>query len=210
MKSQNDKLVPKNLMNRFSVGKTSNRNKEQRRWTKSKKSEKNEQKLTKVQVIFFSEIPPLPEPSPGLKEVLERFNGNGENARCRRSQVEVPFLGHKKRSRSKTGHRLNGFMAFRSFYSRSVFDAEYQRQLSSILGSLWKNEPKQDVWNRYAIEYNSRASKEDFIEWLTRVLGLENRSFCDPSTNVVKNNKWQFSSNTQDCSVEDIYYVKSS
>ena len=209
MKSQNDKLVPKNLMNRFSVGKTSTRNKEQRRRSKSRKSERNEQKLTKVQVIFFSDMPPLPEPSPGLKEVLEKFNGNGETARNRRSQVEFPLLGHKKRSRSKAGHRLNGFMAFRSFYSRSVYDADHQRQLSSLLGSLWKNEPKQDVWNRYAIEYNSRASKEDFIEWLTRVLGLE-QGICDPSTNVVKNSKWQFSSNTQDCSVEDIYYVKSS
>lgn len=207
MKSQDSKLVPKNLMNRFSVGKSSTKNKEQRKRLKNRKSERTEQRLTKVQVIFFSELPPLPEPSPGLQDVLERYNEK------RGSDCSGQFLfscsNHKRKSRSKTGHRLNGFMAFRSFYSRSVFDVEHQRQLSSILGSLWKNEPRQDVWNRYAIEYNSRATKEDFIEWLTRTLGLEVLSLSNPSTNIVKNNKWQFSSNTQDCSVEDIYYVKS-
>ena len=209
MTSEVAKVIPKRFTSRFTVSKTGKR---------SNSNIKNEaidigrqRKVKSMQVVFFTELPSLPTPSIDLQEILIRFNQATRNCAGDSSwgsqlfDMKVPT--RKSRIRCKKTRCLNGFMAFRSFYSRSIYNVEHQRELSTLLGKLWKNEPNKAIWNRYAIEYNSQAINQDFVDWLFKALGLEVETFPIPYTSTVRNESWTFSSLNNENAVEDIYYI---
>lgn len=210
MTGGNAKVVPKRFTSKFSVcrtNKTYNTNIKKEEIIPEQTSE-----LQSLHMFFFSDLPSLPFPSTDLQDVLVKYNQMNDGG----SYVDSLFnpLSIKKKSRrcklrSNKTKCLNGFLAFRSFYSRSIFNVDHQRQLSSLLGKLWRKEPNQEVWNRYAIEYNNQASNQDFVGWLCMALGLQLRNIEFPFINKVKNEKWLFSSRNNDNAVEDIYYVNS-
>lgn len=209
MTSEVAKVIPKRFTSRFSISKTGKRS------ISNVKNEtinmRRQRQVKSMQVVFFTELPSLPTPSLDLQEILVKFKqatGSFPGDTLWESEMfdmKIPI--RKNRNRCKKTRCLNGFMAFRSFYSRSISNVEHQRELSSLLGKLWKNEPNKAIWNRYAIEYNSQAINQDFVDWLFKALGLELQAFSFPCTSTVKNESWTFSSRNNENAVEDIYYV---
>lgn len=201
------RVIPKRFTSRFSVSKTGKRTNDLK---KEDIDTRLQRKVKSMQVVFFTELPSLPTPSMDLQEILVSFNhvkGNGVDEALWDSVFNTRMSTRKNRHRCKKRRCLNGFMAFRSFYSRSISNVEHQRQLSKLLGKLWKNEPNKAIWNRYAIEYNSQAVNQDFVDWLFGALGLKLQSFTFPCTNTVKNKDWKFSSRNNENAVEDVYYI---
>ncbi|CCE86960.1 Piso0_005485 [Millerozyma farinosa CBS 7064] len=215
MTSKRTKTVPKNLTSRFAVS-GSNVCMDRRNRAAAPRSSFASDKLSSSSILFLTELPSLPSPSLELKNILLNFSS--ANNEFDNDEWDFFGLGSDNKSPKKTTPRrykpkarrtrnLNGFMAFRSFYSRSISNVEHQRQLSSLLGSLWQTEPNKNIWNRYAIEYNTRATNQDFVEWLCKALSLPLDVFSIPSTSTVKNNKWLFTSNNNYNAVEDVYYA---
>ncbi|KAK7205121.1 hypothetical protein BZA70DRAFT_174026 [Myxozyma melibiosi] len=60
---------------------------------------------------------------------------------------------------------INGFIGFRTFYSRMFLNLHQQR-LSSVLAKVWATYENKDFWNKYAALYGSEPRKESFTEWL--------------------------------------------
>ncbi|CUM68277.1 uncharacterized protein PRCAT00005999001 [Priceomyces carsonii] len=211
----NSKHVPKGLTSRF---KAKQLGLKLHRLQSYRQSQDQKRLLTQYnsseQIFSLSEIPFLPIPSDDLKSLLLEFNN-----------INVPVsLGNetitKRANRRASRHlknmkikKINGFIAFRSFYSRLITNPDHQRQLSVLLGKLWVNEPNRATWNRYAIEYNallgnSRGQYKPFVEWLCDTLHLNGEEKVEETyTNVVSNITWEFSSRCQDNKVEDVYFT---
>ncbi|CCE85849.1 Piso0_005485 [Millerozyma farinosa CBS 7064] len=215
MTSKRTKTVPKNLTSRFAVS-SSNVCMNRRSSAAAQCESFASDKLSSSSILFLTELPSLPSPSLELKNILLNFssaNHDFDNDEWDFFGLGLDSKGHKKttsrryKPKGRRTRSLNGFMAFRSFYSRSISNVEHQRQLSSLLGSLWQTEPNKNIWNRYAIEYNTRATNQDFVEWLCKALSLPLDVFSIPSTSTVKNNKWLFTSNNNYNAVEDVYYA---
>lgn len=68
---------------------------------------------------------------------------------------------------------LNGFMAFRSFYTQHISAPTSQRELSTALSKAWsQDENLKNIWTRYAADYNSQSCKNGnvpFVSWLTNI-----------------------------------------
>lgn len=204
MTSEVKKVVPKRFTSRFTVSKTVRKINGK---GKVEPIDRAKSRNKSVQVVFFSDFPSLPTPSMDLQKILVKFNQDQIEGNLWKSNTNMSL--RKNKSRWKKTRCLNAFIAFRSFYSRSISNVEQQRQLSKLLGELWKNEPNQAIWNRYAIEYNSLSVNQEFVDWLLTALGLDLQSFTIPCTSTVKNENWEFSSRNNENSVEDVYYIGS-
>ncbi|EGW31993.1 uncharacterized protein SPAPADRAFT_71531 [Spathaspora passalidarum NRRL Y-27907] len=115
-------------------------------------------------------LPKLPEPSEELKKVLLRYN----------IVKELAPLQEQKRKKLRPKLKLkpiNSFMAFRSFYTKSISNPEYQRELSCLLAQIWIDEPNKAIWNQYTESYNqyilSSGAKYNFVNWLCKMLDIE-------------------------------------
>lgn len=143
--------------------------------------------------IFQTQVlPELPEPSEYIKDIL---------AACK-TRIKAEPLQSNKRSRRKanTRRRLNGFIAFRAFYSRTVRDSQLQKHLSSLLGKAWKAEINRNVWEIYATLYNETGGDESFLNWLLSRLNLSN-----PTSVLVASRDKMVCRKTVHSKVEDIY-----
>lgn len=136
------------------------------------------------------DLPQLPKPSSELKRVLIQFN-NENLKQCTK---------RKRRLVSKKRGKMNAFMAFRAFYSRCIFSSERQRQLSILLSKFWAKDTDQEVWRRYAHEYNNDNTLEDFIEWLCKALNIKLNDDESPEQ-IISINPY----NPVD--VEDVFFV---
>lgn len=107
-------------------------------------------------------LPPIPLPSQELLQALgelQRLHSIGL-MKCRNKI--------RKRRTSTTGNkisRINGFTAFKSYYSRHA-SAVCQGVVSSMLSKVWLRDRNQDVWDNYALHYRRYQRKEPFCEWL--------------------------------------------
>lgn len=140
-------------------------------------------KLPKAQPTFcifrtITPIKPVPEASEILKSAL---------AECDICMTEIdPFKSSKrtKNGRTRSNRRLNGFMAFRIFYSRAAKDSASQTKLSSLLAKAWKEDPHKHVWSTYASLYNETGGNDPFIGWLQKALGDSN--YINPKKRLVR------------------------
>lgn len=117
--------------------------------------------------FFLSSAPKIPECSKELKSLLNKFLS--ESSETKQTKID-PKESKRKKTKSTKSKKFNGFFAFRSYYSKSINNVVYQRSLSKKLANLWAIEPNQDVWNRYAIEYNRSLDDSPFCEWLEKTL----------------------------------------
>lgn len=144
--------------------------------------------------VYQFQIPTIPAPSPHLSKILADCNSLHQA-----SNLSRVFLLKKSKSRNKKKRRINGFIAFRSFYSKSIKGASTQRELSTKLSTAWRAEPNRHIWKCYALQYNAAGGEEDFISWLLRNLGISNekpvQTILRTSQNKVLNN------------VEDVFLV---
>lgn len=130
-------------------------------------------------------LPPLPKPTPRLREVLISYN----------SLHKTPTT--RKKIRKGTSKRLSAFILFRSFYSLYIGTAPNQRTLSGILSKIWKEEIDQDVWMQYSFGYSKSSGELDFTSWLCSELKLNFGNI------VVKKTQFLL------IEVEDIFITKS-
>lgn len=129
---------------------------------------------------YTTTFPPLPKPSQELKQVLITFN-----------EFSKTIPNSKKSTKIKKFKKINGFFAFRSFYSRFIKGSELQRRLSKELGVLWKKEVCKDVWVRYAYEYSKLEPQKGFVEWLCERLNIQSKKLSIMSINskITRNEK---------------------
>nr|AZQ56645.1 MAT alpha 1 protein [Suhomyces anneliseae] len=160
--------------------------------------------------LICQNMPAIPSPSPQLKELLLKFNSLNDTTQKKQNNLQ----GSKSQRKSISKKRnINGFIAFRTFYSKSVFNPKHQRSLSSELAKLWKTEPSKTQWNLYARVYNSRDDKElQFVEWLCTALNIKKDTYLHDAETIlisIKRLNWQFQSAQNKNPIEDVYLTTS-
>lgn len=126
-----------------------------------------------------SKLPDIPELPSEFKNVLNNFKADATlNEVPKKTRTVIKKQSSKgavnKAKKKKT--KLNGFMAYRAFFSRDVIGIKAQRGLSSCLSKAWQSDENQLIWKRYATEYNAQAALSPdvpFVEWLMKTTGRE-------------------------------------
>lgn len=133
-------------------------------------------------VLQATKLPEIPLPSSRLQNLLcqYQFDDISEKKKPHRAKKITTKSNERKR-------RMNGFIAFRSFYSKTIRGTSHQKELSSKLAVIWKNEPHHQTWNCYALQYNATGGEETFVEWLNRNLGFESGVEDEKTLKIYKN-----------------------
>ncbi|KAG7691331.1 hypothetical protein KL930_005382 [Ogataea haglerorum] len=158
--------------------------------------------LDGLNLSFLTNLPQIPTTSPSLERLLSEYeamtNGNERSTKIARKKS----MKHRAQNNKK---RLNGFMAFRAFYSRNIANYNSQKSLSQVLANAWNREKHQQIWSLYAIQYNNSKSKERFSVWLEMKLNkkLREHNSDDPNT-------WREINFMSDIVVEDVFQACSS
>ncbi|GME98805.1 unnamed protein product [Ambrosiozyma monospora] len=116
------------------------------------------------ETFFVSTLPDIPEPCEKLKKLLSGYQETSQKRRFYTKKVT-------KKKKLKKQSLNNGFMAFRSYYSKHISKFNIQTSLSRHLADLWKEEKHQHVWQRYAEEYNRSKTNLLFVRWLEESTG---------------------------------------
>lgn len=110
-------------------------------------------------------LPPIPPRSRYLNRTLEELSklhtassGKGRSSKIRRRKPS--YLANKI-------SRINGFTAFKSYYSRFA-PAVCQGIVSSALSKVWQRDSHQNVWDSYARHYRQYQRSEGFCDWLDK------------------------------------------
>lgn len=186
-KKGNKKLIPKDFVTLFRV-------------CRSRLQDlKVTNNLDRKPAFNIKSLPMIPEPSKGLQLLLLDY-----------SLLNVFLWSLKsltskvKKSKSKP---INSFIAFRSFYSRAISQPEYQRELSTKLAKLWKEELHRDVWEQYTLFYNNYLLESNnqltFVDWLLQMLNLE----LDNNTPIDKSHV-EDSLKLKSGTIQDIYLTE--
>ncbi|OBA22190.1 hypothetical protein METBIDRAFT_40341 [Metschnikowia bicuspidata var. bicuspidata NRRL YB-4993] len=149
-------------------------------------------------VLQSRALPQIPIPSSSLQDLLCKylFNEVDTNKKLSRIKQGTRYNDTKKR-------RINGFIAFRSFYSKTIKGTSHQKELSSKLAAIWKTEPNHQTWNSYALQYNATGGNESFVSWLNRKLGFDTNIEAKKTFKSYKNLTLK---NVEDVFFEDINY----
>lgn len=112
-------------------------------------------------------LPSIPETSPELLKTLEEL-----------TELQKKCLTTKTKRRRATNQqpkvsKINGFTAFKSFYSRK-FTALNQGVLSSYLSKVWVTEKNQHIWDLYAYLFRRYKRSESFSNWLVKNTNSQN------------------------------------
>ncbi|QPG74397.1 hypothetical protein FOA43_001725 [Brettanomyces nanus] len=103
----------------------------------------------------------FPDPPSKLKTLLEKYKRNTSMS----TKVKKPW--NIVRSRNTKKQTMNGFTAFRSFYSRNIRAYKSQIDLSQRMAKIWNEDKKlQLLWCGYVEEYKSSNTCEAFTFWL--------------------------------------------
>ncbi|ODV82487.1 uncharacterized protein CANTADRAFT_19262 [Suhomyces tanzawaensis NRRL Y-17324] len=113
--------------------------------------------------FILAQLPPLPKPSEGLANLMWKFNELSDFGDNYSGSVNNAIRDEQFQKNAK---------AFRTFYSKSIRNAKYQRELSKALAELWKNEPSKPQWSLYALVYNLREKNIPFMQWLCASLNI--------------------------------------
>lgn len=121
-----------------------------------------------------SGMPEIPEAPLELQQLLEHLKAQDIGER----KIRAPKKSNNKLNTKKPKTKLNGFMAYRTFFSQDIYSIKDQREVSSCLGRCWATDKSQLIWKRYATEYNVRPSQFSnmpFLEWLLKSTGNETK-----------------------------------
>lgn len=121
-----------------------------------------------IRILLFQVLPELPKPSKKVEGILLHCNSNSNEKFDTKGSIKVSK--RRKKTKKTKKRKINGFIAFRTFYSRSIGDSTTQKQLSSKLGEAWGSEQNREIWNCYALRYNETGGLNDFITWLLKNL----------------------------------------
>lgn len=125
-------------------------------------------------ISSLSLISKIPDSSEELLGLLDSLNSHKKKKlttiKPKLSKLSTPVNKRKSKTKSKKHFtkRFNGFTAFRTYYSQMVSDTSCQTHLSRQLAKMWKTEVRQDVWQNYAILYNSTKEEVSFMKWLMK------------------------------------------
>lgn len=123
------------------------------------------------EAYFINEnLPPLPIPSPALRQLLLKFNGNSSKSRVsiKKAKSRTPKLRKKKKV-------INAFIAFKSFYSKCIGGIKRQRRITTLLAEIWEKDIDKQIWKRYAFEYNKSDRDDNFIDWLCKAMNIQDK-----------------------------------
>lgn len=184
------KAVPKELTSLFRV-------------TKSRAPVPRDKRVVKESQkhgFRLDSLPTLPSPSNELHQLLLEYGILND------IQWDENKTKTKKSKKSKL-KAINSFIAFRSFYSRTISNPNHQRELSSKLADIWKTEPSQEIWNQYAQSYNNYlllpGIKTNFVDWLYTVLDLK----VEPALVILETEPFDDNSPMLSGTIEDVYLI---
>lgn len=144
------------------------------------KSQEGEPQVSILQSTL--NLPALPQASDLIKEYLAECNATMTDLDSFKPSIR------SKRRKQNSRRRLNGFMAFRIYYSRAAKDSSLQKKLSSLLAKAWKEETKRLTWTTYASLYNETGGSDSFILWLHKCLGNKQRRLSSSVTSKILSN----------------------
>ena len=151
-----------------------------------------------LNVSPLSEIKSIPKVPTELKDILLTFNdlcANTKSNRCHTTKKIKPI-----------NKNFNGFMAFRSFYCKSVSQFPLQCQLSQKLADIWKKYRHKDYWNTVAEVYKLRGNtNQTFVEWLCEQLNISLSNANIKHTRHVRNLDWSKINGNHLDQVEDVF-----
>nr|AZQ56674.1 MAT alpha 1 protein [Suhomyces bribrorum] len=151
-------------------------------------------------------LPRIPLPSQQLKELLLKFNSLNDSSGNKNNSGSMS----QTRNVSKSG-KINSFIAFRTFYCKSISNPEHQRTLSTELARIWKSEPSKHQWKLYAAHYNFRDNKNmPFVEWLCKQLNIQDNPKTEEKLLIsIRSEYWSFDEVQIRNPVEDVYLTHS-
>nr|AZQ56639.1 MAT alpha 1 protein [Suhomyces atakaporum] len=161
--------------------------------------------------VINAKLPPIPNPSERLRLLLLTYNAlnnppNKEVLGCAKD-IMAPRVRNKKRY-----GKINGFIAFRTFYCKSVLNSNHQRSLSKHLAEIWRTEQQKNQWKLYAAVYNLRERTDiPFVEWLCKCLNIGedlSTSSISPKLIVTESQGSFLSSASTKSVIEDLFLVK--
>lgn len=125
-----------------------------------------------------------------LQKLLQNISPGYSNRATRSNYKHNPKPKGKKT-------KMNGFIAFRTYYSNIGQSYEDQSKLSKELATIWKEDDSlQKVWEKFAEEYNVCGNDMPFLNWFEL-----NKTKLKPKENDVITQK----TNISHLIVEDIY-----
>nr|AZQ56685.1 MAT alpha 1 protein [Suhomyces emberorum] len=168
----------------------------------------NKEKVFQRESFICATMPPIPVPSEELKKLLIQFNTLNEPSILLNDFKRVKTKGKQITNFGK----INGFIAFRSFYCKNIKNSVHQILLSSELANIWRDEINKKTWSLYAYLYNVRDDKSiPFVIWLCETLRM--KSTFKPSIqrdlHTIKNNTTLYGTMNFKDAVEDVYFTKS-
>lgn len=141
---------------------------------------------------------------PVIPILSHECEANIKKLQKKENSIRLPPVKIKPKESKKKRTKLNGFMAYRSYYSRNI-PTEHQADLSLILADEWKKDLQaQLVWKRYAIEFNaySKGIKGlTFTDWL---LSATSNDYMPLNYLETQTNK-----NLEKCRIQNIFEDRS-
>lgn len=158
------------------------------------KVSKNSKKVIKEAKTFIGKPTPKYTVPKELVELLNKYVKDDDE----KEKIE------KKPSKKSTIRRkttVNGFTAFRAYYSRYGKTYKEQEQLSKELALFWKKEPSvQELWRGYSEEYKASDICISFVEWF-----ITYKSTAQPQPRFKIDDYYRQPSNLSHLLVEDVY-----
>lgn len=140
---------------------------------------RSQEETTNFITFSLSELPDPPIIPLHLQELLDHLRSlqtipkiYPPKKRIKRSTGVVSSVGKSKENtvnETLAKRAINGFMAFRAFYTQDIFAPDSQRELSTVLSKVWaENKELNESWSRYAAEYNIQRKLNpclSFVSW---------------------------------------------
>lgn len=120
-------------------------------------------KVSKMPTIFIGKLTPKYNIPSNLQNLLQKYIENN-NIDSHNNNHNNNQRRKKKDPKRKT--IVNGFTAFRTYFSKFGKSYKDQEKLSKELAIFWNKEPStQDVWHGYSEEYKASDTNLSFVHW---------------------------------------------
>lgn len=121
-------------------------------WSRSCNVKHSNIKSLVIQPAFEEFVSPIPSPIESLRKFL--------------NYVAHPKKKRRRKSKQTRTRKLNGFMAFKSYYSQFNQSQLRMLEFNKKLYTIWQSYEHRGIWERYARQYNLRERNVTFLQWL--------------------------------------------